>query len=60
MSISHLIILGVFIALGSIGLAMMQSALSIVWRASSNMHTRPTAKSKIAEPCMLNVRIDAQ
>lgn len=35
MSVSHIIILGVFITLGSIGLAMMQSALSVVWKAAS-------------------------
>jgi len=35
MSISHLIILGLFIFLGSVGLAMMQSALALVWRSSN-------------------------
>lgn len=34
MSVSHIIILGFFTFLGSAGLAMIQSALSVAWKAA--------------------------
>ncbi len=56
-SISHLVILGIFIVLGSVGLAMMQSALSVVWSASGLARARNTAATQIAKPRMISARI---
>lgn len=42
MSVSHLIVLGLFIALGSVGLALMQSSLGVLWRSVEWLPSNPT------------------
>lgn len=59
MSISHIVIIGIFIVLGSVGLAMMQSALSVVWKASGFSLQSRSAKNSSANNRMTVIKVEA-
>jgi len=59
MSISHIIVIGLFIVLGSLGLAMMQSALSMVWKASGFALRNRSAGNQNANSRMTFAKVEA-
>ncbi len=62
-SVSHLIILGIFIALGSAGLAMVQSSLGVIWRSVAWRSSKPAENhgainGKLTKSCTMSLGTD--